>query len=255
MLIPYQAEVVMERWPIANWVIIALTVLISFWGFFAPSNIGAVDAPPIFENVEDIPPEWLENEALREFFEPAEHKPTVFDRMVLDGWSVPGLFTYMFLHGDFFHLLGNMIFLFVFGNAVCAKVGNLWYPLFYFLAGLIAAVAHVLFSEGLALGASGAVNGVVGFFLVYYPINEIHCAYIYYPFGGSFSVSSYVMILIWFGLDLLGAFYFDDGVAYAAHIGGFLLGFGIASYLLLFRILTATRYERSIFDALKGRTT
>jgi len=175
------------------------------------------------------------------------------DNYILHGWNIRGLFGHMWLHGGIWHLIGNLIFLRLFGNAVCAKIGNKIYLPLFVLFGLAAAVSHLIFIGGPMLGASGAINGVVGMFLVFFPENEISCLWIWcFPFGRRFSVSSYWMIAIWFLFDILGAMFLAKtvGVAYFAHLGGFASGFAIAVVMLKMKWITMETYEKSLLQLL-----
>ena len=197
MLIPYRVDVPMYRRPIANAVILVLAVVV--FGF----EIGEMSS------------ETLES-------------------MILFDWSISGLLGHMWLHLGVMHLVGNMLFLWVFGNAVCAKQGNLAYPLVYVALGVIAGMTHLVFDGGPALGASGAINGVVGMYLFWYPRNDVSCfAWFFGP--RFFRVSSIWMILLWLGFDLLGLATGGAGVAYYAHIGGLVAGVAIAAVATWFR--------------------
>ena len=171
-----------------------------------------------------------------------------FESMILQGWNLPGMFGHMLLHAGWLHLIGNMIFLWVFGNAVCAKVGNAWYPVLYIVLGLFAAASHNIFSNGPVVGASGAINGIVGVFLVWYPINSVSCFYIFLYRPGTFSISSYWMILIWLVFDLLGVATGGEGVAYWAHLGGFGIGVVTGIALLQLGLVEMEPTERSLID-------
>lgn len=154
--------------------------------------------------------------------------------LVLDGWSISGLFGHMFLHGDIFHLLGNFLYLWIFGNAICARIGNAWYLLLFIGMGLVAAVAHNIVDGGLAVGASGAIYGIIGFYLAIYPTNKITCFWWIFVTGGTFEISSYILIGFWIIQDLFGLFSANSGIAHAAHLGGFIGGL-ILSYWLVDR--------------------
>lgn len=167
---------------------------------------------------------------------------------ILTGWEPTGLVGHMLLHAGIIHLVGNMIFLWVFGNAVCAKIGNFPYPLIYLLVGVGAAAIHLLFDGHPAVGASGAINGIVGMFLIWYPLNNITCFYFFGFYTGSFQVSSIWMILLWLAFDLLGVALGGGGVAYWAHIGGFAAGAGLAMLLLRTGLVKMRETERSLFD-------
>ncbi|MCE5187158.1 MAG: rhomboid family intramembrane serine protease [Planctomycetaceae bacterium] len=194
MIIPYGVDVPLDRRPVMNWLLIAATV-----GAFA-LQITAPDEESV-------------------------------NAYVLDGWRIQGLFGHMFLHGGVVHLAGNMLFLWVFGNAVCSKVGNLLYVPVYLLFGLLAASTHLLFDSDPAVGASGAINGIVGMFLVFFPLNDINCLWLISIYARTFSVSSYYMILFWLFFDILGAVLGGGGVAYFAHLGGFAAGVGLGILL------------------------
>ncbi|MHC4200764.1 MAG: rhomboid family intramembrane serine protease, partial [Planctomycetota bacterium] len=143
-----------------------------------------------------------------------------------------GWITYLLLHGGIFHLVGNMVFLWVFGNAICARLGNAWYPLVYVGLGLAAALAQVVGSTGPAVGASGAINGIVAMFLVLYPKNTVSCFFLVLFRPVFFHVKSYWLILLWLAFDLWGAFGGGGAIAYHAHVGGFAAGFALAVALL-----------------------
>ncbi len=133
MLSPYRLETIYTRLPYVNGTLIAVNTVIFFLVVFG--GIALEDA----------------------------------QALILRDWDFSQMIGSTFLHADFFHLLGNMIFLWVFGNAVAATVGNVAYPFLYLFMGLCASLAHMIFSGEPALGASGAINGVVGVSLVCFP--------------------------------------------------------------------------------------
>lgn len=137
----------------------------------------------------------------------------------------------MFLHGGWAHLLGNAIFLWVFGNNVEDSMGRGRFLLFYFLCGLAAAVAQIAIdpaSPTPMVGASGAISGVLGAYLILYPKVRVHV------FVGFFllSLPAYLVLLMWIGMQLLSGLPqitsvrtgSSSGVAVWAHIGGFFAG-------------------------------
>lgn len=135
----------------------------------------------------------------------------------------------MFMHGSWFHLVGNMWFLWLFGRNVEDVMGSARYAIFYLLAGLAAAAAQVLVEPGSSLpmvGASGAISGVMGACLVLFPTVRVHMWLLQGIFTVKVTVPAYVMLLYWFGLQLLGAHVSAEagGVAFAAHAGGFVAG-------------------------------
>jgi membrane associated rhomboid family serine protease len=143
-------------------------------------------------------------------------------------FSFVSLFTCMFLHGSIMHILGNMWFLFIFGDNVEDALGKPKYVLFYLVAGVAAGLSHYLLnlnSSIPAVGASGAISGVLGAYLVFFPN-----AGVYVSGGmGVGRVNAKVMLLLWFGFQLLSAFLgADSGIAFFAHIGGFAFGVLVA---------------------------
>jgi membrane associated rhomboid family serine protease len=145
---------------------------------------------------------------------------------------LPGsIFTSMFLHGGWMHLLGNMWFLWLFGNNVEDSMGRGRYLAFYLLCGLAAAAAQT-FAEPASpypmIGASGAISGVMGAYVMLYPRVRIHTLIILVVFFTRVSLPAWVMLGYWFALQLLsGAMTAGEqhgGVAFWAHVGGFAAG-------------------------------
>src|SRR4029453_15979613 len=138
------------------------------------------------------------------------------------------LLTSMFLHAGFAHILGNMLFLWIFGDNVEASFGHLRYLLLYLVCGVGARLVHVAFNfhSGLpALGASGAISGVMGAYIVLEPRNRILCLLFIFVIR----VPAVVVLGGWFALQFLSGIStigasVNGGVAVWAHIGGFLLG-------------------------------
>lgn len=146
------------------------------------------------------------------------------------------LFTSMFMHGGIAHLAGNMLFLWIFGDNIEDRLGHVRYVIFYLVCGLIASLAHVFTTAAFAsqessmlipsLGASGAISGVLGGYLLLHPSRRVTVIL----FRFLTAVPAYVAIGLWFlfqlisGLGMLGGGSQGGGVAYAAHIGGFIAG-------------------------------
>ncbi len=145
--------------------------------------------------------------------------------------------TSMFLHGGWFHLIGNMWFLWVFGNNVEDSMGHGRYVVFYLLAGLAAAAAQTLVNPSSPIpmvGASGAISGVMGAYIVLYPTVRVHMLVVLVFLVTRVVVPAYLMLGYWFLLQLLGGSFAqgEGGVAFWAHAGGFVAGAGL---ILLFR--------------------
>ncbi len=134
------------------------------------------------------------------------------------------LFTSMFLHGGFGHIFGNMWFLYLFGDNVEDKFGKAKYILFYIASGLAAALVHYLSDPVSAvptIGASGAISGVLGAYLVFFPHAKVHTIG---PFYQRLTLPAYAMLGLWFVMQFLGLFGSGGGIAFWAHIGGFAFG-------------------------------
>jgi len=150
-------------------------------------------------------------------------------------WAVGTVFASMFLHGSFGHIFGNMFFLYVFGKAVENRFGKWNYLGFYLAAGVLSALAHA-FSEPSSmiptLGASGAIAGVLGAYLLLWPTATISGFYIA-PAPAYVQTKAYWFLVGWFVMQISGVLeaigsVSGGGVALWAHIGGFIAGFIIA---------------------------
>ncbi|MBL0332365.1 MAG: rhomboid family intramembrane serine protease [Chlorobi bacterium] len=140
------------------------------------------------------------------------------------------IITSMFLHGGIMHLLGNMVFLWRFGDNIEKVMGSFFYFLFYMIGGIVALFAHLMTNHGSNLpcvGASGAISAVLGAYIIMFPKNRVKVLWIGYGFGMS-DVSALYFLGIWGamqfvnGLGALGGI--ASGVAFWAHIGGFVAG-------------------------------
>ena len=142
------------------------------------------------------------------------------------------LFTYMFLHGSWLHLIGNMLFLWVFGDNVEDAMGHVKFLIFYILCGICGALAHGFAepSSGLPMiGASGAVAGIIGAYLLLYPKAKVWAAIFRFPIP--FAIRAYLLLTFWLAFQLY--FIATGGLpetAWWAHLGGFVAG----AFLILF---------------------
>jgi membrane associated rhomboid family serine protease len=151
------------------------------------------------------------------------------------------IFTAMFLHGGIWHIAGNMLYLFIFGAAVEGRLGPGRYLGFYFAAGLAAAVATVLMepaSRVPVIGASGAIAGVLGAYFVMYPRGRILTILPLFVFIQLIEIPAVIFLLLWFAVQLWaglekggGPAAIAGGVAWWAHVGGFLFGMALGPLL------------------------
>ncbi len=142
--------------------------------------------------------------------------------------------TSMFIHGGWLHLIGNMLFLWVFGDNVEDAMGHGRYLVFYLLAGLAATTLQVFIDQESLIpmvGASGAIAGVLGAYLVLYPRATVSVVIPWLWFFGAFPVPAAFLIVFWFLLQLLSGFAslgaasgVTEGIAFWAHVGGFVAG-------------------------------
>ena len=231
-LIPISDANPTRGFPIVTVVLIVLNVVAFF--FLQPGFGQSAEATNYFvENVAvpcqlqdecpDRPVQYSENE------DPVE----IPDRTLLS--FVGAIVFSTFLHGGFLHIAGNMLFLWIFGNNVEDYLGKVKFIVFYLAAGIIAGFAHVLINlEGIpallpAVGASGAVAGVMGAYLVLFPRARIN------TLVPLFFIWTFVRLSAWIVLGLWFVFQFftspDAGVAWMAHVGGFVFG-AIAIFIL-----------------------
>lgn len=208
-MIPYRDQTPTELVPFVNWLVIA--GVIGAWVWLQ----GAGEPELVRASVETFGIRACE----------------VTGRCAPDGVGKVGLLTSMFMHGSWGHLVGNLLFLWVFGNNVEDSMGHSRYLLFYLLAGLGAAAAQTFAHPDGALpmvGASGAIAGVMGAYIVLYPTSRIHTWIfpIFFVRIPAFLLLGYwIFVQVQFGLTTLEAGPAQTGgVAFWAHIGGFATG-------------------------------
>ena len=207
LFIPYRVETLIARSPWANLGIIAATVVFSILAFTGTLSHGTITS------------------------------------MLLTGWTLEGLFGHMFLHAGWMHLIGNMLMLFVFGNAVSGVMRQHAYLLLYIGTGLAAGAAHVIIDGSPAIGASGAVSGIMGVYLAVYPVNRVTFFWFLWMRTGTINIPGWAVIGGYFVLDLLGGLWGRGHTAYWAHVGGTLAGFLVGLLLLRFRLVTVGDYD------------
>lgn len=217
-MIPLKAARRIKSTPVVTYLIVAVNVLVFLWQM------------------------TLDTSALDQVYLQAGFIPCSGDIMT------PTLLSSLFLHGGFFHLLGNMIFLLAVGPAVEDYLGKFWFSVFYLAAGVGGGLLHAVFhASGVCLpvvGASGAVMGVMGGFLLLYPGTRITSLLLFgrIPIGVQHIPALYVLagFFVWDvinGIASLNAPTVNGGVAFWAHVGGFLVGFLMAFIGMTFKPL------------------
>jgi membrane associated rhomboid family serine protease len=151
---------------------------------------------------------------------------------IMQGINLPSLLTAMFLHGGIAHLLGNMLYLWIFGDNVEGLMGHFRYLVFYLFCGLAATISHIAIEPGSELpmiGASGAVSGILGAYVIKFPRARVLIAVPIFICLTTFRVPALIVLGLWFltqltnGLAMVGL-NVSGGVAWFAHIGGFVVG-------------------------------
>lgn len=231
--------------PVVNYVLIAINILV----FVFLQQLGTNDR--FTYAFSTVPQEIVSGRDVRTPDRVVEH-PVTGEELLIPGLQPTPFSVYltllfsMFMHGGIAHIAGNMLFLWIFGDNVEDRVGHLRYLIFYLVCGVLASLAHVVTTVMFAteqgsllipsLGASGAISGVLGGYIVLYPHRRVTAI----VFRFITDVPAYVAIGIWFafqlisGLGILGGGS-QGGVAYAAHVGGFVAG------LLLVKVFTIGR--------------
>jgi membrane associated rhomboid family serine protease len=163
--------------------------------------------------------------------------------------------TSMFLHGGWAHLLGNALFLWIFGNNVEDSMGRMRFLVFYLVCGLVAAAAQVIAAPASPVpmvGASGAISGVMGAYLVLYPHARVNMLFIFVVIVRIIAVPAWMLLLYWFALQAIAALpqvsgarqAVEGGVAVMAHVGGFVAGVVLVKLFENRRFVEARAYER-----------
>ncbi len=160
------------------------------------------------------------------------------------------IFTSMFVHGGLWHLLGNMLYLWIFGDNVEDAMGHFRFLVFYLLCGLAAALTQVMLSLGSGtpmVGASGAIAGILGAYLVLHPGAQVLTLVFLLFFIRVMYLPAIVLLGIWFALQILSAAGGGPGVAWYAHIGGF-----VAGIILVGAFVTGKRPRRRRMSIIDG---
>jgi membrane associated rhomboid family serine protease len=226
----WSVDVPMERWPIANWLLIAFIVIVTFTAFglqekpdthryhqlIVQVTSGKLQGADLVKKVDELN---REAEKIKEKSIPGTLHPQNF--------RFHQLATNIVVHANLWHLVGNMIFLFIFGNAINSKLGHGWYLLCFFAIGIFESVLWLIIGDGRStLGASAAIMGILGLFLVFYPRNNIKMVWWFYGIPvDEYFISAFWIILLYLGFDLVGAIWFGRaGIGFLSHLCGAALG-------------------------------
>lgn len=220
LIVPIKTDSPVRRLPYVNYALIAANILI----FLVTDALGSLGGSTFGEDLKR-----------RFLLDPSD-------------LSLSSFFTYQFLHGSIMHVLGNMLFLWVFGNSVNSKMGNFAYLLFYLAAGVFAGVGFAMTSQNPCLGASGSIAGVTTAFLVLFPRSEVTTFYWFWFYIGTWHLQALLLIglkiILWDNIlsPRINAGAFEE-VALAAHIAGYLFGFVVCFVLLLIRALPRDQFD------------
>ena len=200
-MIPLKDENPTKNFPVFTLLFLALNMMVFIYGFYLP-----VHPSVLYANYALIPYHLVHS--------PVDAYPTIF--------------TAMFMHAGIWHLGGNMLYLWIFGNNIEDVLGKFRFILFYFVCGTIAALGHVatdMNSQIPMVGASGAISGILGAYLVLFPFARIK-TFIFLGFFWTITrVPAVVLLLVWIGLQIWNSVSTGTGsTAWFAHIGGFIAG-------------------------------
>jgi len=166
----------------------------------------------------------------------------------VDGMATRSILTSMFMHGGWMHLIGNMWFLWVFGNNIEDSMGHVRYLVFYLLTGGLASAAHIALDPGSAIptvGASGAISGIMGAYMVLYPKVRVQTLLIIIIYIRVIPLPAWVLLAYWFFLQVVGGSAArggsGGGVAFWAHVGGFAAGVALVKLFEKRKLVTAKR--------------
>ncbi len=205
-MIPLKDNAPSYRFPLFNYFLIFANTVIFFYEIF------------------------LTKDKLHELFLTSGFIPYQFFKNPLD--NLESLITSIFLHGGWIHFLGNMLYLYIFGDNVEDILGHFSYLIFYISAGIVANISQTLFSISSKIpmiGASGAIAGVLGIYFVFFPFARVLTVVPFFFFLQIVPIPAFLFLFFWFLLQIFSGFLslgtsYSGGVAFFAHVGGFLYG-------------------------------
>lgn len=211
-MIPLKDNIPSKSFPVINITLITINIII----FFYEVSLGK-EVEYIFHSFGIVPRIFLEN---------------ISDANILDA-AIP-IFTSMFLHGGILHLIGNMLFLWIFGDNVEDRLGHIGFLFFYILCGILAAIVHIFTNQTSSvptIGASGAIAGVLGAYFILYPLARVSTLVLIGFFLTIVRIPAIIFLGMWFLIQFFqGTLQFAllekdvGGIAWWAHAGGFLSG-------------------------------
>ncbi len=203
-MIPLSDENPTRNFPVITLLIIVANIWVYFTTFFSAT----------------LPPERMFN----------QYGLVPYDLINSPVTEYPAIYSSMFLHAGFLHLAGNMLYLWIFGNNIEDVLGKFRFTLFYLVCGTIAALGHIATDTSSVIpmvGASGAVSGVLGAYLVLFPFARVKTLIFIVIFITVIRIPALVLLGLWIGLQVMNGMAVTGGapgVAWFAHIGGFLAG-------------------------------
>jgi rhomboid family protein len=229
-MFPLSDENPTVRTPVATYFLIAL--IVGAWVFVQGAGLNEETLAASICNLGMVPGELTRQASLGTSVPIAPGMACVVDNEAINTWTP---LTSMFLHGGWGHIIGNLLFFWVFGNNIEDSMGRLRFVVFYLLCGLIAAGSHIALepkSPVPTVGASGAISGILGAYLILYPRVRVRMLFWFVLFIKVIPVPAWAVLLWWFAWQLIAGLpqlmtvrpEVSSGVAVWAHIGGFLAG-------------------------------
>jgi membrane associated rhomboid family serine protease len=229
-MFPLSDENPTVRTPVATYFLIAL--IVGAWVFVQGAGLDEQVLAASICNLGMVPGEITRQASLGTSVPIAPGMACIVDDQAINTWTP---LTSMFLHGGWGHIIGNLLFFWVFGNNIEDSMGRVRFVVFYLLCGLIAAGSHIALeprSPVPTVGASGAISGILGAYLILYPRVRVRMLFWFIRFIRVIPVPAWAVLLWWFAWQLLAGLpqlmtvrpEVSSGVAVWAHIGGFLAG-------------------------------
>jgi membrane associated rhomboid family serine protease len=223
VILPIRTNIWPRRTPYANYALIAANVVVFLLSYGGPFKY-YIGGETVILPIRPWAADWL---------------------LIPAGWQSWQFLTYAFLHGGYMHIIGNMFFLYLFGNNINDKLGHFWYVLFYLAGAVLSGIGHTLVnlhSPYPTLGASGAVAAVTGAYLVLFPQTLITVLYWFFFIG---TVEVPALWFIGFKMILIDNMIarLTPGVAYDAHMAGYAYGIGTTLLLLATRLVDTSSFD------------